>query len=138
MLFSDHVPLKVRFDINVDLMFERNYCCKLAWYKASTELINQYSSDLGYKLSMLQYDEEALLCKNVMCKKHDNELSRVYNDILNMCIESSECIPTTCPKNNLNSSGGRRKLPGWSKEVEHLMQQAIFLHRQWRAVGKPH
>ena len=87
---------------------------------------------------MLQYDEEALLYKNVMCKKHDNELSRVYNDILNMCIESSECIPTTCHKNNLNSGGGRRKLPRLSKEVEHLKQEAIFWHRQWRAVGKPH
>ena len=67
-----------------------------------------------------------------MCcvKKHDNELSRVYNDILNVCIELSECIPTTCPKNNLNSGGGRRKLPGWSKEVEHLKQEAIFWHRQ--------
>ena len=101
-LFSDHVPFKVRLDINVDQMFERNYCRKLAWYKASAELINQYSSDLQYKLSMLQYDKEALLCKNVMYKIHDNELSRVYNDILNMCIKSSECIPTTCPKNNLN------------------------------------
>ena len=74
---------------------------------------------------MLQYDEEALLCKNVMCKKHDNELSRVYNDILNMCVESSECIPATCPKNNLNSGGGRRKLSGWSKEVEHLKKGDI-------------
>ena len=138
VLFSDHVPLKVRLDINVDHVFERNYCRKLAWHKASTELINQYSSDLEYKLSMLQYDEEALLCKNVMCKKHDNELYRVYNDILNMCIESSGYIPTTCPKNNLNSGGGRRKLPGWSKEVEHLKQEAIFWHRQWRAVGKSH
>ena len=137
LLFSDHVPLNVRLDINVDHMFERNYCRKLAWHKASTELINQYSSDLEHKLSRtMLYDEEALLCKNVMFKKHDNELSRVY--ILSMCIESSECIPTTCPKNNLNSGSGRRKLPGWSKEVEHLKQEAIFWHRQWRAVGKPH
>ena len=117
LLFSDHVPLKVRFDINVDHMFERNYCRKLAWHKASTELINQYSSDLEYKLSMLQYDEEALLCKNAMCKKHDNELSRVYNYILNMCIESSEYIHTTCPKTTLihvvaegNFLGGLKKL----------------------------
>ena len=108
LLFSDHVPLKVRLDINVDHMFERNYCRKLPWHKASsTELFNQYSSDLEYKLSMVQY----------------NELSRVYNDILNMCIESSECIPTTYPKNNLNSGGGRMKLPGWSKKVEHLSRR---------------
>ena len=115
LLFSDHVSLKVRLDINVDHMFERNYCRKLAWHKVSTELINQYSSDIEHKLSMLQYDEDVLQCNNVMCKKHDKELSRVYNDILKMCIESSECIPTTCPKNNSNSGGGKRKLPGWSK-----------------------
>ena len=68
LLFSDHVPLKVRLHINVDHMYERNYCRKLGWRKASNELFNQYNSDLEYKLSMLQYDEEALLCKNVMCK----------------------------------------------------------------------
>ena len=50
LLFSDHVPLKVRLDINVDHMFERNYCRKLAWHKASTELINQYSSDLLFTI----------------------------------------------------------------------------------------
>ena len=117
-------------------MFERNYCRKLASHKASTELINQYSSDLEYKLSMLQYDEEALLFKNVMYKIHDNELSRVYNDILNMCIKSSECIPTTCPKNNLNSGGGRRKLPGWSNEVEHLNAGCYILASTVASCGK--
>ena len=32
LLFSDHVPLKVkiRLDLNVDHMFERNYCHRLA------------------------------------------------------------------------------------------------------------
>ena len=32
LFFSDHVPLKVKLDINVDHMFERNYCRKLAWH----------------------------------------------------------------------------------------------------------
>ena len=52
-----------------------------------------------------------------MCKKYDNELSRVYNDILNMCIESSECIPTPVLKTTLiqvvaegNFLGGLKKL----------------------------
>ena len=40
LLFSDQVPLKERLDTNVD--HERNHSHKLAWHKASTELINQY------------------------------------------------------------------------------------------------
>ena len=34
-----------------------------------------------------------------------------------MCMEASECIPGTCPKLNSDSAGGRRKIPGWSKQV---------------------
>ena len=46
-----------------------------------------------------------------------------------MCIKASECISATCPKLNSDSVGGRRKVPGWSKEVEHLKQEALFCHR---------
>ncbi|KAI0237458.1 hypothetical protein LSAT2_012011 [Lamellibrachia satsuma] len=40
-----------------------------------------------------------------------------------------------CHAQGTKGGGDRRKLPGWSKEVEHLKQEAIFWHRQWRAVG---
>ena len=67
LLFSDHVPLNIRLDLNVDHMFERNYH-SLALYKASTERIDQYRSDLECKLSTLLDDKGALQCKNAMCK----------------------------------------------------------------------
>ena len=51
LLFSDHVTLNVKFNINVDYMFKRNYSRKLAWHTPSTELINKTCSDLEYKLS---------------------------------------------------------------------------------------
>ena len=63
-------------------------------------------------------------------KKHANELSRLYNEILNMCIKASEYIPATCPRLKSDSTGGRNKFPGWSKKVEHLKQEAFFW--QWR------
>ena len=68
LLFSDHVPLKIRLDLNVDHMFERKYFHRLAWHKTSTERIDQYRSDLEYKLSTLLYDKGALQCKNAMRK----------------------------------------------------------------------
>ena len=55
-----------------------------------------------------------------------------------MCIKASECIPATCPKLNSDSAGGRRKVPGWSKEDEHLKQEAFFWYQRWRSMGKPH
>ena len=55
-----------------------------------------------------------------------------------MCIEAFECIPATSPKLNSDSAGGRKKIRVWSKEVEHLKQEALFWHMQWRSVGKPH
>ena len=35
LLFSDRVALKIRLDLNVDHMFERNYCHRLAWHNAN-------------------------------------------------------------------------------------------------------
>ena len=61
LLFSDHVPLQIRLDLNVDNMFERNYCHRLAWYKASTERIDQYRSDLECKLSTLLHIKNMLM-----------------------------------------------------------------------------
>ena len=96
-------------------MLERNYCHMLPWHQASTERIGQYRSDFECKLSRSVYDKVALRCNNTICKKHVIELSRLYNNILSMCIEASECIPATCPKLNSDSAGGRRKVSGWSK-----------------------
>ena len=114
LLFSDHVPLTIRLDLNIDHMFERNYCHRLAWHKACTEWIDQCRSDLESKLSTLLYDKGELQCSNVMYNKRVNELSRLDNHILSMCIEASEHIPATCPKLNSDSVGGR-KVPELSK-----------------------
>ena len=46
-------------------------------------------------------------CKSAMCRKHVNELSTLYNEILSMCIKASECIPATCSNLNSDSAGGR-------------------------------
>ena len=100
LVFSDHVPLKIRLDLYVDHMLERNYCHMLPWHKASTERIGQYRSDLECKLSRSLYDKGVFQCKNTICIKHVNELSKLYKNILSMCIEASECIPATCPKLN--------------------------------------
>ena len=75
LLFSDRVPLKIRLDLNVDHMLERNCCQRLVGHEASTERIEQFWSDLECKLSMLLYGIGALQCKNVTCKKYVNELS---------------------------------------------------------------
>ncbi len=34
--------------------------------------------------------------------------------------------------------GGRRRVPGWSEQVEHLKREALYWHKQWRAMGQPH
>ena len=68
LLFSVHVPLKIRLDLNVYDMFGRKYCHRLAWHKASTERIDQYMSEIEYRLSMLLHDKGASQCNNAICK----------------------------------------------------------------------
>ena len=47
------------------------------------------------------------------------------NVFIFVSIEASECIS----KLNSDSADGRRKVPGWLKEVEHLKHEALFWHR---------
>ena len=110
LLFSDHVPLKIRLDLDVDHMFGRNYCHMLAWHKVSTERIDQYRSEFECKLSTSLYDKGVLQCKNYMCRNMLMNYLDYIMRLLSMRIKAFECIPATSPKLNSDSAGGRRKV----------------------------
>ncbi len=99
--------------------------------------IDQYKSELDTKLSNIMYDKDALQCKDTMCAKHVDDLCGLYNNVLKLCIEASKCIPATCPRSDAMPPG-RRKVPGWSQEVEHLKKEALYWHKIWRSMGQPH
>ena len=133
-LNSDHVPLKVVFDFNVghvDLV-ERPHIRQTAWWKASSCDIQEYRTRLDNKVDNFVYDNCIENCTDVMCTKHDIEISSMYNNVIQLCLEAAEDIPKT---GQLTSN---KRIPGWSEHVEHLRREALVWHHHWRACGQPH
>ena len=133
-LNSDHVPLKVVFDFNVghvDLV-ERPHIRQTAWWEASSCDIQEYRTRLDNKVDNFVYDNCIENCTDVMCTKHDIEISSMYNNVIQLCLEAAEDIPKT---GQLTSN---KRIPGWSEHVEHLRREALVWHHHWRACGQPH
>ena len=141
LLFSDHVPLKIRLDLTVENVSikEVTYCSRVAWNKASSESIDRYRDDVELKLSRIAYDKDTRQCKDTSCtcKGHVDKLGVFYRQILNTCTEASQFISTTAPVSESRPPKGGRVIPGWSQEVTNLKQHALFWHRQWISRGRP-
>ena len=82
-LFSDHVPLKVVFNMDVEHLnvSERTHVCRTVWSKASDDQILQYKQSLHDNLQNIQCDYELLTCSDTKCTKHLPALSSVYGEI---------------------------------------------------------
>ncbi len=68
----------------------------------------------------LKYNNEILSCTNIHCTKHFNDISELYFNIINVCIDASVCIPKTGPYTNNNKC-----IPGRSKHVEQLRCESL-------------
>jgi len=139
-LHSDHVPLCVCFNIDVNhtIYSERTPVNKLAWYKASDEQKLQYNTDLENKLHDIKCDYEIFRCTDIHCTcvDHLNGLTEFYKNIIHACIDSSEiCIPKTATGGILSES---KRVPGWSDQVEELRRDSLMWHQHWRESGQPH
>ena len=68
LLFSDHVPLNIKWHLNVNQMLKRNYCHMQAWIKpVVNELIN---TGVTFNVNFPRYyvKKGALHYKNAICK----------------------------------------------------------------------
>ncbi len=119
-LYSDHVPLTITFDIEVDHAkpTERTFRKKAAWFKANEDDIFTYRQRLNDKLFNIDLNLEALCCKNIFCVDHKYDICDFYNKIIDACLYAGECIPTT-------SAHKHKTVPGWNDHLEHLKQNAL-------------
>ena len=79
-LFSDHVPVQVSLGIHVSVV-ERQFIARLAWYKASEPDI--YTYKLDEQLLNVYINNSLLHCNTRFCDQHKEELSTVYNYVIN-------------------------------------------------------
>ncbi len=95
-LYSDHVPLCVCFNINIDdtIHVDRTSDSKTGWWKASDDHKMQYKHVLEDKLNKIRYHYDIFRCTDIHCIKHLIDLSEFYHKIIHSCIDASDIMYT--------------------------------------------
>lgn len=137
-LYSDHVPIKICYNIDtVHTHFvESEVKEKIAWHKASECQINRYKQDCEKNLRNIIYKNDLITCSNSGCDAHLPALNMLYSDIIHACVSAADThIPKTGPNTNNNKT---KTIAGWNDHVEALREESLMWHWQWRDCGQPH
>ena len=133
--FSDHVPIKIKYEIETKYAIYRNKHiskkCSPAWERASFLDKEKYKEIVEEKLGGIVIPTDAMVCNNVFCTEHLDQINTFHNDITNVLVcASAECIPSS-------SSRFRKAVPGWNEYVENYFKSALFWHFLWKENGQP-
>lgn len=134
---SDHEPLILTLNLDVSCLSHIeavDQTDRPSWVKATCEHLASYRSCLSEKLSDIPIPTEAVGCHRADCHNRDHTLAlNVYvQHIIKACSSSAlETIPAA------GSSGGQRRIPGWTQYVEPARQKSLFWHKIWQDCGRP-
>ena len=132
--FSDHFPLKLTLDINVEnfKMEEKVFKPCVAWYKCSEASLEWYKEELDDKLLKINPHHEVFTCRDYNCTEHKEQTHNLYKSIINICTEAStKCLPHT----SINQT--KNVIPGWNEHVKEHARNARIWHDVWVQSGKP-
>ena len=133
--FSDHIPVILELDINISYIQMTKNCRirKTNWDKCNAENIDNYKSCIDNRLSKLDYNLNALSCRNVKCKIHSEHIRYVYDSIIEICDDASnKYLPKTGDRQTNKNS-----IPGWNEKVKPYLDKSLFWHEIWVQCGKP-
>ena len=137
---SRHSPIMIKLKIGaIPLKPDRREEPKArrpAWYKATTEDIDEYTEVLDEHLGNLMYPE-SLFCTDVHCtdQQHRQDRDDHVLDVLTSLVESSfSAVPLSKTSRPRDSSS---RIPGWKDHVEPFRQDSLFWHSVWLSADKP-
>ena len=131
---SDHSPvvLTVSIDIQHSAPEVVSSSPKLAWNNAKPVDIDMYKSRLDEKLAEILVPFEAILCGEIHCNEHHNDITNFHNSIIDACLLADTCIPRV--GDNLS---GRKVIPGWNEYVKEHRDRSMFWHSIWKSCDSP-
>ena len=111
---------------------------RLAWEKAQTEEVRQFTDLLKVKVEQLE-DLHTLGCEDVRCKnqQHSEERDEHVLNVMSAWIEAGYSTIPTVPPPKVEGKGKRSLLPGWKENCEPLSRAAKFWYSVWLSAGKP-
>ena len=132
--FSDHVPLKLELNINVNNYDEvpREHISSTAWYKCSYDQKQEFVNTLDNLLLQINIQHEAIVCNVVNCTRHNDFIKTMYHDIIKYCISADGVLPKTNPNFEKNNTRA-----GWNEYVSDNRKNALFWHQYWLDQGRP-
>ena len=106
---------------------------KTAWYKASSQDINFYKSNIDIKVADLILCHNAYNCQDSLCEKvsHQSEIDRYFELLMHALINSSAHIPHTCAPQE------SPRIPGWTELVKSYRNGALFWKWLHDKLGRP-
>ena len=110
---SDHNPSVVELSTTLNTLESSTKNIRLPkWKTASEAQINLYKMNLNSALNNIDIPFEALLCENLLCTDHKEDIEHFLGSIINACKRAtSASIPLSA------GGGGRGGVPGWNATV---------------------
>ena len=133
---SDHVPIKCVIENKVLYRSEADSSNNdvqygPSWIRATDTDKARYKATVDEKLQSVFVPYEAIMCSDMFCNIHLNQISDYYIKIVDILISSAiECI----------SVGGpvlAKKVLGWNEYVKSYFKSALFWHFLWKENGQP-
>ena len=130
---SDHLPDKFVVDLPVTYQKESDVIddhSKVLWSKASDNDIQNYQYLIDRSLIKTDIPWNAFCCSGRNCSDHAQELENFYNNIIELCLSSSDrAIPCSQKRQNV--------IVGGSELVEPARNECMSWHNLWKANGSP-
>ena len=133
--FSDHVPLKLELNVNINYFKEipKSFAQSTAWHKCSMGQKQEFVNTLDGLLLQINIQQDAITCNTVNCNMHNDCIRKLYNDIIYFCSESDKVLPKTC----INTRNNNDIVAGWNEFVKEHKKEALYRHQIWLDNGKP-
>ena len=131
---SDHVASRCTFKFSLqynDPATPVGNIKQPLWDSASDNQIELYKEYLDHYLLGIELPTELINCNDVMCTKHNKEITDFHDKIVYSLIYAcNDCIPTSKFKK-------KAAIPGWNDNIEHYFRTALYWHKVWVDNGRP-
>lgn len=134
---SDHFP--VTLIVNTPAEYETRTqepesITRCDWEKATPEQVRCYKDNLDNNLSEIDIPHDAIMCNDLFCNNHQNDIQKFHDDIIAACIKAGD---SAIPSKPSPGTDRRPRIAGWNEHVEEHKQRAIFWHWLWKCNHSP-
>ena len=103
------------------------------WFKASSQQLNNFKSDLAISLNYIDIPIDAIYCRDVHCNhvNHRADLDAASEEVLDAI---SAAVGGNIPHSGINTE---KSTPGWKEWIAPYKADARFWFAVWTSAGKP-